>query len=67
MVLIIIHLNYFFKDHMVMHSMYSSSGSLANKTLDTLHNVVSTYLPLYHLVVSMASQLVGTIINDEGT
>ena len=35
--------------NIVMHFMYSISSSLANKTLDTLHNVVSTYLPLYLL------------------
>ena len=30
-----------------MHFMYSISSSLANKTLDTLHNVVSTTLPTW--------------------
>ena len=47
--------------NIVMHFMYSISSSLANKTLDTLHNVVSTYLPLHYLVVSKASQPVGTL------
>ena len=41
---------------------YSVSSSLANKTLVTLHNVVSTYLPLYLLGCSKASQPVGTTV-----
>ena len=45
----------FFYDEKKIYSLH-----LANKTLDTLQNVVSTYLPLHYLVVSTASQPVGT-------
>ena len=51
-------LGYFY---IVMHFMHSISSSLANKTLDTLNRVVSTYLPLYLLGCSKASQPVGTV------
>ena len=38
-----------------------SASFCNNKTLDTMHHVVSTYLPPHYLVVSTASQPVGTI------